>query len=189
MQGRDALSDSLSITSEVFEEKVKEYTDTHPNLRHPSTRVMREKFLKEEKLHKSYITTACRLASIQTESTEKPGGLAMINHIRDHLISSAADYRRDPKPSRRVPKIGLVIDRNDMLEESIMAKRWRHQKTYLRVVAAELEAMGLALYLDHKLLERKVIQKRQRITKCSHVWKLSRLSERNLDLVRHLYVS
>ena len=189
MQGRDALSDQLSVVTEIFDEKIEEYRATHPNVRHPSNRAMRIEFMKSAKLHKSYVTSAVRMAARQTKSAEKPGGMAVLLHVKNHLISSGEAYRADPKPSLRNPGIPKMIEKNEMLDESIMLKRWRHQITYLRVVAAEVEAMALALFLDHKLLEQGTIQKNQKITKCSKIWKFSRFSERNIDLVRHLYVS
>ena len=187
--GRDALHDALSITTEVFDQKISEYLDTHRGIRIQSVRVYRGNFLKESILHKAYLKMATRMAARQTKTSEKPGGTEALIFIRDQLISSGEEYRRDPKPSRRQPKIGLLVNREDMLDESIMGRKWRHQKTYLRVVAAEIEAMAVALYIDHKLLERKLIEKRDKITKDSLIWKFSRLSERNLDIIRHLYVS
>ena len=188
-QGRDALSDNLSIVTEVFEAKLDEYVQNHHDIRLPSTRAMRNKFFKDEKLHRKFINKAIRLASAHSESTEKSGGQEVFEHVRSQIITAGAEYRADPKPSRRIPKIGILVYKEDMLTESIMAKRWRHQKTYLRVVAAEIEAMGLALFLDHDLLKRKLIRKGQKIRNDSLFWEFSRLSERNFDIVRHLYMS
>ena len=189
MGGHDDLSDTLSIATEIYDDKVEEYRDFRPTLQLPSTRVAAEKFKREPWLHKSYVRTATRLASIQTDSADKPGGMECLYHIRDEIITSGAEYRENPIPSKRELKIANIIEHHEMLDESIMLRKWRNQKTYLKVVASELEAMALALYMDHKLLEKKKIEKKDKITKCSRIWKFSRFSERNLDIIRHLYVS
>ena len=145
-QGFDALSDDLSLVNDIFEKKIDEYTERYPNIRHPSRRAMREKFVKCPVLHSAYINQAARLAKLQSTSASRAGGITVINHIRDALIDSGEVYRSEMKPSRRAPQIGLLVDRDELHPESILLPRWRHQKTYLRVVAAELEAMGLILY-------------------------------------------
>ena len=187
-QGFDALSDDLSLVNDIFEKKIDEYTERYPNIRHPSRRAMREKFVKCPVLHSAYINQAARLAKLQSTSASRAGGITVINHIRDALIDSGEVYRSEMKPSRRAPQIGLLVDRDELHPESILLPRWRHQKTYLRVVAAELEAMGLILYLDHNLIEEKLILENQRIDKYNAAWNFSRLSEENIDIVRHLYL-
>ena len=188
--GRDALSDSLTTVSEIFDAKIDLYRAVRaPLIDHLSIRNQREMFLKDSALHPKYVRKAANDLAKKTESSAREGGLRVINHLKDGIVSAGNRYRQQPCASRRLQRVTILKEKEDMVENSYMNKRWRHQKTYLRVVTAEIEALALIYFIDHGLLKKKKIAKRHLITRNHGLVTFSRFSERNLDIARHLAVA
>ena len=179
--------DPLQTTHDIYKSKLDDYREVRPAFKYISFRHKRHVFLKDQKHHENVTKAVGFRIRSTSKAALKIAGTHALHHITDTIVDHGKKVRNKTVCINALQhQFRQIKEKADLHPDSLYKRKANHQKYFMQVIAADLEAQSLIQYLETVQLEEGIID--EVIPKEHALYQFHPLSEKYLDNLRMIFL-